>query len=103
MPAQRITDYRLKGDEPTTVWSLPLDEIDAVLGTDTRKDRTDRLRALRDLGLLVHSPGRLTGKVRDRPAVAGDSGVRRAYLFTVPPEELPRRRARRPRQGVTTW
>lgn len=102
MAFRGITDYRLMRGDSQPVWVVPLDGIDAVLGTDPTT-RRHRLRGLRDLGLLVHQPGRLTAKVRDRPAVAGDSGIRRAYLFTVPVEQLPRRRPRPTRQGVTTW
>lgn len=104
MPVRAIPNYRLMGGEPQPVWAVPLDEADALLGT-TPADRRDRIRGLRDLGLLVHQPGRLTSKVRDRPAVAGDSGLRRAYVFTVPPEQLPRRRRRaeRPRQRIGRW
>lgn len=99
----RIDGYRLRGGEPQTVWVVEPDRIDAVLGTAAPADRRAHLRALRDLGLLVHQPGRLTAKVRRRPAVAGDPGIVRAYAFTVPLERLPRRRARRPRQRVAYW
>lgn len=104
MPVQQIPDYRPNGGEPRPVWAAPPDEIDSLLGT-TPADRRDFIRGLRDLGLLVHQPGRLTAKIRDRPAVAGDSGLRRAYVFTVPPAQLPRRRRRaeRPRQRIGYW
>jgi hypothetical protein len=105
MPTTRIDGYRLNGGPPETVWAVGRDEVDAVLGATTRRERTERLRAIRDLGMLVHQRGKLSAKVRLRPAVAGDSGIVRAYLFTVPPEQLPRKRRteQRPRQRVITW
>jgi hypothetical protein len=105
MPVREIPDYRLNGGPPETVWAVGRDEVDAVLGATTRKERTARLRAIRDLGMLRHQAGKLSGKVRLRPAVAGDSGIVRAYLFSVPPEQLPRKRRteQRPRERVLRW
>lgn len=105
MLPDRIDDYRTGGGEPRRIWVVGRDEVDAVLGTTTRRERTERLRAIRDLGMLVHRPGKLFAKVRVRPATKGDSGIVRAYAFTVPPEQLPRKRPRadRSRQRVLTW
>jgi hypothetical protein len=53
--------------------------------------------------MLRHQPGKLSAKARFRPAVAGDSGIVRVYVFTVPPERLPRKRVKQPRERVLTW
>jgi hypothetical protein len=97
-----ISDYRLRGGEPERVTVVTPDSVDDFLNTDERS-RADHLRALRDLGILRHQPGRLTGKVRVRPAVAGDSGLIRAYVFAGDPEDVPRKKRRRSGRRVYTW
>lgn len=104
MSVYSIPDYRLSGGDPEPVTVVSLDAVDDFLGTDPGNRRA-HLRALRDLGVLRHRPGELTAKVRVRPAVAGDSGIVRAYVFACDERDVPRkrRRAQRPRQRVTTW
>jgi hypothetical protein len=104
VPVYSIPDYRLRGGGPERVTVVSLDAVDAFLGTDSG-DRRFHLRALRDLGILRHQPGRLTAKVRLRPAVAGDSGIVRAYVFAGDERDMPRKRrpARRSSQRITTW
>jgi hypothetical protein len=97
-----IPDYRLCGGDPERVTVVSRDAIDDFLGTD-ESSRADHLRALRDLGILRHRPGELTAKVRVRPAVAGDSGIVRAYVFAADPQDVPRKKRRRSRQRVYTW
>ena len=85
--------------EPFHATIVTPDQIDAFLGTGSIEERVAHLRGLRDLGLLVHSGGRLTQKVRTR------DGRRRGYVFRCRPDEVPRKRRRveRPRQRVATW
>ncbi len=104
MSVYSIPDYRLCGGDPERVTVVGLDAVDDFLGTD-QGNRRAHLRALRDLGILRHRPGELTAKVRVRPAVAGDSGIVRAYLFACDERDVPRKRRRveRPRERVLRW
>lgn len=104
MTVYSIPDYRLGGGDPEPVTVVSLGAVDDFLGTDEGSRRA-HLRALRDLGILRHRPGELTAKVRVRPAVAGDSGIVRAYVFACDERDVPRKRnrARRSRERVTTW
>lgn len=86
--------------EPFHATIVTADQIDSFLGTGSVEERVAHLRGLRDLGLLVHSRGRLTQKVRTR-----DGRRERGYVFRCRPDEVPRkrRRERRPRERVLRW
>ncbi len=64
MKPHAIPNYRHGGREPEPVWVVDRREIDAVLGTQSVGERVKVLRGIRDLGLLRHSTGRLTARVR---------------------------------------
>lgn len=101
MPVYPIRDYRLSGGDPEPVTVVTRDAVDDFLGTD-ETNRRAHLRGLRDLGILRHQPGRLTAKVRVRPAVAGDFGIERAYVFAAGHVPRRRRRAQRSRE-ISYW
>jgi hypothetical protein len=89
---------------PQRVTVVPSAEADALLGT-TPADRAGHLRGCAALGLLVHDRRRLTKRVRvGGRTPSGHPRHERAYVFACEVEDIPRRRrARRPRQRVTTW
>jgi hypothetical protein len=89
---------------PQRVTVVPRAEADALFGT-TPGNRAGHLRGCAALGLLVHDRDRLTKRVRVAGTTpSGHPRHERAYVFACEVEDIPRRRrARRPRQRVTTW
>jgi hypothetical protein len=68
-------------------------EIDAFLGARSLGERLRHLRALRDGGLLIHRPNRLSQDVRGQ-------GVRSAYVFRCAAHDVPRIERERPAGGL---
>ncbi len=64
------------------VTAVTPDDIDAFINARSERERRSHLRGLRDLGTLIHNPGRLTQRVRtDINAADGRFVNRRAYVF----------------------
>ena len=83
--------------EPFAVTVVTRDAADEFFRTHGEKERAKHLRALRDLGLLVHNHGRLTQTVRC------EAGSRiRAYVMRGTIVDVPRRK-RREGGGVVEW
>lgn len=99
-----ISGKRTDDPAPQRVTVVPRADADAFFGT-TPTDRAGHLRGCAALGLLVHDRDRLTKRVRVAGTTpSGHPRHERAYVFTCEAEDIPRRRrARRPRQRVTTW
>lgn len=93
--------------EPQRVTVVPAAEADEFFRTRNQRERADHVRGLRDLGLLHHhDPRKFTCRVRTGEKDERGWPVKeRAYVFNVPPEQIPRkkRRAERSRQRVLTW
>lgn len=83
MGVVEIDGFRKRGEDVGTVTAVSAPSIDDFLGTRTRAERVAHLRRLRDEGILIHNPGRLTQRLRDQ-------GVRRAYVFRGPAWSVPR-------------
>jgi hypothetical protein len=98
------TGKRTEDPEPRRVTVVPRAEADAFFGT-TPASRAGHLRGCAALGLLVRDPHRLTKRVRvEGTTPSGRPRHERAYVFGCEVEDIPRRRrARRPRERVTTW
>jgi hypothetical protein len=59
--------------------------LDNFIGARNRAERLAHLRRLREEGVLIHSKGRLQQSLR-----RDSHGVRRAYVFRVKADEVPR-------------
>jgi hypothetical protein len=88
---------------PFVVTVVTRDAIDEFLGTRNARELTRHLRALRQLGLLVHEPGRLTQRVVVGRDERGYPRTRRCCVFRAEsPNAVPRmRRHRAPR--ISFW
>jgi hypothetical protein len=87
---RQVRDGAPSPTEPFPVTVIHRHEAAEFFNCRSRDELTRHLRGLRDLGILVHNPGRLTQAVRvgPRERVA-------AYVFRGRAAELPRRRTRR--------
>ncbi len=73
------------------VTAVTPDDIDRFLGARSERERRSHLRGLRDLGILIHNPGRLTQRVRTGVVEPdGRFEQRRAYVFRGPWHAVPR-------------
>jgi hypothetical protein len=112
---REITDFRTgkqtrKGEptptEPQRVTVVPAAEADEFFRTRNQRERAEHVRGLQALGLLHHhDPHKFTCRVRTGEVNEKGWPVKeRAYVFNCAVEDIPRRRrARRPRQRITTW
>lgn len=102
-----IPDFR-KGKQtrrgkPTPTEPFPVTVVHREEALEFFNARTDaellrHLRGLRDLGLLVHSPRRLTQPIR-----VGERERIRAYVVKGPAADVPKLRGGRPRNRVLYW
>jgi len=77
------------------VTAVTPDDVDRFLGARSERERRSHLRGLRDLGLLIHNPGRLTQRVRTDINADGRFVNRRAYVFRGPWHAVPKIQRRR--------
>ena len=114
MPVREIPDFRVgrqvtKGKptptEPLQVTVVPADEADDFFHTRSRQERVAHVRGLEALGLLVRgSKGGLTCRVRTGEVNEKGWPVKeRCYVFRCRESEIPRKRRRAQRLGVTRW
>jgi len=77
------------------VTAVTPDDIDAFLKARSEHERRTHLRGLRELGILIHNPGRLTQRVRTGIDDNGRFQQRRAYVFRGPWWSVPKITRRR--------
>lgn len=105
MPVYEIADF-LKGKRPVRgrpsegererVTVATPDAVDRFIGARSQWERDDHLRWLRDRGLLICEPKRLTQRVR-----CDDGIARRRFVFRGAADSVPKIRTRP--KGVLTW